>query len=87
MSQPRYWQRVKKELHILLCTTDWKYTSIRQHLGSEGKATQAFIASSITGAIVPFVGASATVIGPLVTIGLIALLRVGTNAWCAGQIE
>jgi hypothetical protein len=86
-SQPRYWLRVKRELHILLCTNDKKYASIRRHLGSEGKATQAFITSSITTAVVPFAGASATIIGPLVTIGLIALLRVGTNAWCAGQIE
>jgi hypothetical protein len=83
----KYWLRVKRELHLLLCTNDRKYASVRRNLGTEGKATQAFIASSITTAVVPFAGASATIIGPLVTIGLIALLRVGTSAWCAGQIE
>jgi hypothetical protein len=58
-----------------------------EQVGASAKRRRTFIAFSITGAIVPFVGASATVIGPLVTIGLIALLRVGTNAWCVGQIE
>jgi hypothetical protein len=28
---------------------------------------------------------TATVVGPFVTLGLMVLLQVGTNAWCAGQ--
>jgi D-alanyl-D-alanine carboxypeptidase len=85
----RYWQRVKRELHILLCTNDKKYSSLRRLFGKESQNTQAFIASSITSGITPYVGggAPAAMIAPLVTLGLIALLRVGTNAWCAGQTD
>jgi hypothetical protein len=85
--QPNYWRRVKKELHILICTDDKKYASIRRQIGKENKLTQAAIVTGIGGAIGACVGVSATVIGPFVTLGLYALIQVGTNAWCAGTFE
>lgn len=85
--QPNYWRRVKAELHLLVCTTDKKYAALRKHLGKEARTTQIAIVSSISATIGAIIGASAAVIGPFVTLGLIALLQVGTNAWCAGQLE
>jgi hypothetical protein len=85
--QPNYWKRVKHELHLLVCTNDRKYATLRKHLGKEGRTTQVAIVSSISAAIGAIIGASAAVIGPFVTLGLMALLQVGTNAWCAGRIE
>jgi hypothetical protein len=85
--QPNYWRRVKKELHILICTDDKKYASIRRQIGKENKLTQAAIVIAIGGAIGAYVGVSATVIGPFVTLGLYALIQLGTNAWCAGTFE
>ena len=84
--QPNYWKRVKHELHLLVCTNDRKYATLRKHLGKEGRTTQVAIVSSISAAIGAIIGASAAAIGPFVTLGLMALLQVGTNAWCAGQI-
>jgi hypothetical protein len=85
--QPNYWKRIKHELHLLVCTDDKKYAPLRKHLGKEGRSTQVAIVSSISAAIGAIIGASAAVIGPFVTLGLMALLQVGTNAWCAGQLE
>lgn len=85
--QPNYWRRVKTELHLLVCTNDRKYAALRKHLGKEGRTTQIAIVSSISAAIGAIIGTSAAVIGPFVTLGLMALLQVGTNAWCAGQLE
>ena len=83
--QPNYWARVKRELHILICTNDTKYQSIRRLLGKESKLTQTAIVSSIGGAIGAYVGAAATIVGPFVTLGLLALLQVGKEAWCSGE--
>jgi hypothetical protein len=83
--QPNYWRRVKTELHTLICTDHPKYASVRQQLG-KGK-TQTAIVMTIGATIGATVGISATVIAPFVTLGLIALVRVGTNAWCAGQFD
>ncbi|WP_448029671.1 hypothetical protein [Bradyrhizobium liaoningense] len=85
--QPNYWRRVKTELHLLICTSDRKYATLRKHLGKEGRTTQVAIVSSISAAIGAIIGASAAVIGPFVTLGLMALLQVGSNAWCTGQVE
>jgi hypothetical protein len=85
--QPNYWVRVKKELHILICTNDRKYESLRRQLGKESRVTQAAMVTGIGATIGASIGMSGTVIGPFVTLGLIALLRVGKNAWCAGRIE
>jgi hypothetical protein len=83
--QPNYWARVKRELHILICTNDTKYQSIRRSLGKESRLTQTAIVSSIGGAIGAYVGAAATIVGPFVTLGLLALLQVGKEAWCSGE--
>jgi hypothetical protein len=83
--QPNYWARVKRELHILICTNDVKYQSIRRLLGKESRLTQTAIVSSIGGAIGASIGAAATIVGPFVTLGLLALLQVGKEAWCSGE--
>jgi hypothetical protein len=83
--QPNYWKRVKRELHILICTNDRKYETLRKYIGKEGKTTQVALVSTISASIGACLGMAATVIGPFVTLALMALLQVGTNAWCAGQ--
>ncbi len=83
--QPNYWVRVKRELHILICTNDAKYRSIRRLLGKESRLTQTAIVSSVGGAIGAQVGAEAMIIGPFVTLGFLAFLQVGKEAWCSGE--
>jgi hypothetical protein len=85
--QPNYWKRVKRELHLLVCTKDKKYAMLRKHLGKEGNATQMAIVTSISAGIGAYIGVSAAILGPFVTLGLMALVQVGANAWCAGQME
>jgi hypothetical protein len=83
--QPNYWKRVQRELRILLCTNDQKYASLRKHIGKNSKATQVALVSAISGSIGAYMGVAAAVISPFVTLGLMTLLQVGKNAWCAGQ--
>ena len=83
--QPNYWKRVKRELHILICTNDRKYDTLRRYIGKESKTTQIAMVSTISASIGAYLGMAATVIGPFVTLGLMALLQLGKNAWCAGQ--
>ncbi len=81
--RPNYWKRVKNELHVLICTNDARYAALR--IGKESKTTQVAIVASIAGTIGAYIGVAAAIVGPFVTLGLMALLQVGTNAWCAGQ--
>jgi hypothetical protein len=83
--RPNYWKRVKNELHVLICTNNRRYAALRKHLGKEGNTTQVAVITSIAAAIGSYIGIAAPVIGPFVTLGLMALLQIGKNAWCAGQ--
>jgi hypothetical protein len=83
--QPRYWVRVTAELHILICTNDKKYASLRRQLNKHGSATQTAIVSNITAAIALSLGITVGVLVPFVAMGLLGLVRVGANAWCAGK--
>jgi hypothetical protein len=82
--QPNYWKRVKRELHLLICTNDQRYETLRRYIGKESKTTQIALVSTISASIGAYLGMAATVIGPFVTLGLMALLQIGRNAWCAG---
>jgi hypothetical protein len=85
VARPNYWKLVKNELHVLICTNDVRYAALRRHLGKESKTTQVAIVTSIAGTIGAYIGVAAAIVGPFVTLGLMALLQVGKNAWCAGQ--
>ncbi|UVO34494.1 hypothetical protein KUL72_23745 [Bradyrhizobium arachidis] len=84
--RPNYWKRVKNELHVLICTNDARYAALRKHLGKESKTTQVALVSSIAATIGAYIGVAAAIVGPFVTLGLMALLQVGKNAWCAGEV-
>jgi hypothetical protein len=83
--QPNYWRRVKIELHLLICTKDSKYASLRGQLSKHGSATQTAIVSNIAAALAVSLGYAVGALVPFVAMGLLGLVRVGTNAWCAGK--
>jgi hypothetical protein len=83
--QPRYWARVTAELHILICTNDKKYASLRRQLNKHGSATQTAIVSNVAAALAVSLGFTVGALVPFVAMGLLGLIRVGTNAWCAGR--
>ena len=83
--QPRYWARVTTELHILICTNDKKYSGLRRELNKHGSATQTAIVSNIAAALAVSLGFTVAVLVPFVAMGLLGLVRVGANAWCAGR--
>jgi hypothetical protein len=81
----RFWQRVNREVHILVCTDEKKYENLRKQIGKQTRVTQFSLVSSITTAIGVYLGVAASLIAPFVTLALMALLQIGKNAWCAGQ--
>jgi len=80
-----YWSRVNRELHLLICTDDKKYEKLRKYVGKESRVTQATIISSIAATIGANLGLTAAIVAPFVTLGLVAMLQIGKNAWCAGR--
>ncbi len=77
------WGRVKNEMHLLLCTNDKKYSSLRSSLAKQGHATNVVVVGAIAGAVGASIGAVAASVVPLVALILAAVLRIGKEAYCA----
>lgn len=78
-----YWQRLKHEMHLLICTDDPKYASMRQGFGKESNVTSAVALSMLSSAVSAHLGIEAGLATPLVALTLLALLRTNKEAWCA----
>jgi hypothetical protein len=87
MMQVGMWSRIKKEIHILICTNDKKYADVRKQLRVESGATQTIVVTSISLAVATQIGVAAAAIVPLVAVALYAAARLGTEAYCGGSEE
>lgn len=78
-----YLARVKKELHILICTSDKKYATLRRQF-TKGKS-QTVLVTTICGGIADYTGLSAAMLMPFVAVALLSFVELGINAYCAGR--
>lgn len=77
-----YWESVKVEMHVFLCTNDKRYKELWKRIDSlEGKGTTALV-----GVIATFLGASigapATLIAGFVAVCLYGIAKLGKEAYC-----
>jgi hypothetical protein len=81
---PRYWERLKEEFALFVCTKDKKYASVRKDLTTKAQRSQTVIVSIISAAMAHSVGVSAGVLVPFCALCLLAIARVGKEAFCGG---
>jgi ABC-type dipeptide/oligopeptide/nickel transport system permease subunit len=77
-----YWEAVKTEMHMFLCTTDKRYRELWKRIAAiEGKGTTALV-----GVVATFLGASigapATLIAGFVAVCLYGVAKLGKEAYC-----
>ena len=80
-----YWQRFKNEFRLLLCADDKKYASLRKELSQYGGRAQLAIVSTIAASIAASVGVTVGALVPLCAICLIAVLKMGKEAFCKAE--
>jgi hypothetical protein len=73
-----YWTRVKKEVHILLCTNNKKYANLRKLI--KGKLSQTAIVTYLSAGIIQYLGGTVIIIAPLVATALLSFIELGANA-------
>ena len=78
-----YWARVKKEIHIFLCTNDKKYAGLRRQIS--GMKSQTVIVGALSVGIADYIGVVPGMIIPFVAIGLRGFIEMNINVYCAGQ--
>lgn len=78
-----YWDRVKKEIRLLICTKDKKYSELRKRLSDAGKHSKAPVVGMISATLASSMGVAVGVISGLVAVAIFAILQIGINAYCA----
>ncbi|WP_156992244.1 hypothetical protein [Paraburkholderia oxyphila] len=82
---PMYWELLKKEFRLLLCTNDKKYRALRKHLAKTGDKSQLAVVSAISAAVAASLSVTAAALVPVCAICLIAVLKLGKEAYCQTQ--
>lgn len=75
-------EQFKIEFKKFICGSD-KYSEERKNLSKLGGDIKAYLVSTISAAISIPLGTTAVFIAPAVVIMLIAVSRIGINAWCS----
>ncbi|QER53210.1 hypothetical protein NWT83_05930 [Klebsiella quasipneumoniae] len=75
-------EQFKLEFKAFLCGGD-KYTQEREGLGALTGDVKTYLVGVISSAIAVSLGSTAALIAPAVVIMLIAVSKMGVNAWCS----
>lgn len=81
-NQSDYWDTVKKEFHLFLCTDDSKYSDLRKSLQAKGSKSATVTISTISAALANYVGVVAGVVVPMIALCLYGALKIGLHAYC-----
>lgn len=82
-TKKKYWAMVKDEIRLLVCTRDKKYTVLRKQIREAIKHSQAPVVAMISATLASSMGVAVGVISGLVAVAIFAIVKIGTNAYCA----
>jgi hypothetical protein len=82
---PEYWIALKREFRRLVCTNDKRYLALKARLNAAGSKSQLTLVSTIAVAVSAHVGLAAGVLVPFCSLCLIALIKLGKEAFCQMQ--
>ncbi len=78
INKASFWEKVKDEVYLFICTEEEKYTTERNLIGKNFKEVTTIIATAIAGT---FSLGTGVVVG-IVTNVLISIIKINKNAWC-----
>jgi hypothetical protein len=79
--QEGFYQRIKEELHKLICG-DPSYEKLRKQIAGQLKQHKGKVVGMIAAAVGAIIGLAAVALVPVVAIILSIVAEVGVNAWC-----
>lgn len=77
-----FWPKVKREMYILICKSESKYSDLRKELSKGAITAHDVLVTAIAAAISKELGFGPALLTPFIVLCLIAVVRVGKEAWC-----
>jgi len=84
MRGQEFWRSFKAEFRDFLCTKNKKYEDLRKRLAAGGRQTQLALVSMVSAGLSAHVGIAAGLITPICALCLLAVLKMGNEAFCRG---
>ncbi|EIA08636.1 hypothetical protein [Flavobacterium frigoris] len=81
INKTSFWEKVKDEVYLFICTDVEKYSTERNLMGKNFKEVTTIVATAIAGT---FSLGTGVIVG-IVTNVLISVVKVNKNAWCELQ--
>lgn len=81
--EKKYWDYVKTEMRLFLCTDDKKYKSLWKQIDGMQKRSTTAVVGIIAAFLGSLLGAPATILAGFVAVCLYAVLKVGKEAYCS----
>lgn len=78
----KYWDCVKAEVFLLVCTNDKKYAKLRKQLNDSAARAQTPVVWLVASGIAATLGISAAVVAGLCAAALYGIVKVGKEAYC-----
>ncbi len=77
-----YWQAVKSEMNLFLCTDDKRYQELWQRISELDKKSTSTVVAVVSAYLGSIIGVAGTVIAGFVAVCFYALLKLGKEAYC-----
>ncbi|WP_082819009.1 hypothetical protein [Cupriavidus nantongensis] len=81
-AKDKFLDNIKAEVYAFLCG-EKKYKKEREGLFAEKGIVRTYFVGAVSVAVAPYLGTSAAVLAPVVTLILAGLGKITVNAWCA----
>jgi len=78
----KYWEQVKKEMYLLICTEDEKYIKLRKEIAKATKKSGASITAVVAATLGDLLGVEATLLTGFCAIALFGVAKIGKEAYC-----
>lgn len=79
----KYWEQVKKEVLLLICTDDPKYREIRKKLNAQSDKGTGVLVTTVSAAFGSALGVEAGIISGFCALALHSVLKIGIESYCA----
>ncbi len=77
-----YWQAVKSEMNLFLCTDDKRYRELWKRIEELDKKSTSTVVALVSAYLGSIIGAAGTVIAGFVAVCFYAILKLGKEAYC-----
>ncbi len=82
---PRYWNQLKLEFRLFVCTDEPKYADIREKARNANAVFETILLTGLISAFGKTLGIEAAILAPFVKLLIVSIAKISVAAYCVSQ--